>query len=59
MFDVGMIMECEHKFDYVGDQKGAKDAARYFKCQICGIVKVRSSDGTEYIIAGAKSKSSE
>ena len=51
-------MECEHRFNYVGDQKGAKDSARYFKCEICGIVKVRSSDGTEYIIQGANSESS-
>jgi len=47
-------MECEHKFNFTGDQKGEKDSARYFKCEKCGMVKIRSSDGTEYIVQGFK-----
>ncbi len=47
-------MECKHKFNFTGDQKGANDSARYFRCEICGAVKIRSSDGTEYIVPGVK-----
>ena len=52
-------MECEHKFNFTGDQKGENDSARYFKCEICGAVKVRSSDGNEYLIAGSMEEKSE
>jgi len=47
-------MTCKHEFNYIGDQKGKKDTTRYFKCIHCGIVKVRSDDGSEYLIPAAK-----
>lgn len=52
-------MECEHEFSFTGDQKGANDSARYFKCEKCGMVKIRDSDGNEYIIPGVKQEHSD
>jgi len=49
-------MACEHKFDYVGDEKAGKNSNRYFRCSLCGCVKVRSDDGAEYIIPGRPQK---
>jgi hypothetical protein len=43
-------MACTHVFDYIGDQKGQKASARYFKCKICGCVKIKSDEGAEYLI---------
>ncbi|MHA1388947.1 MAG: hypothetical protein ACTSR9_10990 [Candidatus Thorarchaeota archaeon] len=52
-------MDCEHRFNFRGDQKGEKDSARYYKCEICGMVKIRSEDGSEYLIPGVKEDNSE
>ena len=50
-------MTCDHEFEYVGDQKAGQNSNRYFKCRLCGAVKVRSDDGTEYMIPAGEKKS--
>ncbi len=50
-------MTCDHEFEYVGDQKAGQSSNRYFKCKLCGAVKVRSDDGTEYMIPAGEKKS--
>ena len=52
-------MKCEHEFNYVGDQKGANDSLRYFKCIKCGIMKVRSEDGSEFLVPGVEQKTED
>ena len=52
-------MDCEHEFNFTGEQKGENHSARYFKCVKCGMVKIRSEDGSEYVIPGVKEESSD
>jgi len=55
----GFKMVCKHEFNYVGDQKGRTASNRYFKCTLCGCVKVKADDGTEYLIPRPKDDKQE